>query len=318
MIITGELPERVKTLIFSCPQTGSGTRAVHRWILASLNELRHFVTSQLAADLILRHLSRRPKPGELEESVRTAYAHCGLTNAPAAHWPRANPALIDCVAAEMDRGRSGLEMLRAGSKPIPATAAGIMEKLFGSKLVCVGLHERTATIAPVAKLEPLERFPLIVPNPMSARFVIDPVSGRKLERSIANTAPERRFIVTDFDLKAPVFGPVLDHWAKCKYTPQDGQALLIRFLEAEPSNGKLALVVFSGSHSLQAWWSVAGIPTEKLAVWFHDTVLIGADPAGWTPCQYFRMPRAKRPNIGTVQEPIYFDPSCLEPQSELL
>ena len=90
-------------------------------------------------------------------------------------------------------------------------------------------------------------------------------------------------------------------------------ASLVGFLEREPAPARAVLVVFSGNVSLQSWYYCQGAEEQRLAAWFGEVCLIGADPAGWTRCQYFRMPRGIRKETGAEQEIIYFNPDAIDP-----
>jgi hypothetical protein len=310
MEFRGSLPESVWELLKNCPLSGSGQRLVHRWIMEVGLRLRHYVLMETAADLILRHISRRPKPREIEDSLDRAYGEAAKLDLFSRCWPQARADLIDQMVTDYDCGPA-LKILRGTSKSIPPTAAEIIASLFSPEtFLCVGLYQSNSTIARVRKLQNLERFQFIVPNPMRERFVIDPLSGKRSERCLANIA-SRRYIVLDFDLKGFWIEPVLRRWASLKYTPQDGMAALIRLMTRPPSSAPLALVVFSGNVSLQAWFYCAGVSEERIARWFNEACLLGADPAGWVRCQYFRMPGAMRKEPPARQEVIFFDPASI-------
>jgi hypothetical protein len=153
---------------------------------------------------------------------------------------------------------------------------------------------------------------------MSAPFSVDSRGKRHL-RSLANTGP-RRYLVTDFDLKptdrdgAPsIYAKLIGHWERFGVSIQDAQAALISSLQQLP--GPLTMVVYSGNVSLQAWWFCEGESEElesPLRGFFESAVILGADSAGWTKCQLFRMPNARRTDTGRRQEVCYFDPSTIK------
>lgn len=310
MEFRGNIPESVWELLKNCPQSGTGTRAVHRWIMECGVRLRHYVLIDTAADLILHHISRRPKPREIEDTLRRAYGQAAIANLFSPLWPDPIPRLIDDIVTENDCGTPGLKLLRARSAPIPKTAAEIFALMFPPEsLLCAGLYQSNATIAPLAKFKNLERFQFVVPNPMAGPYVVDSATGKRSERCLANIA-ERRYIVADFDLKGDWIAPVLARWAICKYSPQDGMATLIGVMERPPGPAPLVLVVFSGNVSLQAWFYCVGADPEAVAAWFNNACLLGADPAGWVSCQYFRMPGAMRKDPIAKQEVVYFNPDA--------
>jgi hypothetical protein len=318
-VFQATLPPALEMLLANCPKSGSGERQVHRWLLETANLLRHFVLADTAADLLSRGISRPPERNEIPEAVAKAYGQpAQADDYSRSHWPQANPKIIhaivsDAIAAN-DTAEPELVRLRLRSKPIPSPR-DILKTLFpGDPFVCCGLDAANAACAPLSKFKFLSRFQFIVPNPMTAAFATDPVTGRRMERCLANVA-ERRYIVTDFDLKGDWIGPYQQCWLRARHTLQDVMAALISFLAGPPSNARLVLVVFSGNQSLQAWFGCAGIDPLKLAAWFSDCCLIGADPAGWVSCQYFRMPGSMRKAPANLQEVVYFDPNAAEPPS---
>jgi hypothetical protein len=311
MEFRGSLPESVWELLKNCPLSGSGQRLVHRWIMECGVQLRHYVLIDTAADLIRRHISRRPKPREIEDTLTRAYSTGAIPDLfHQTNWPAPSSQLIDDIVTENDCGIPGLKLLRDRSASIPKSAAEIFAVMFSPEsLLCAGLYQANSTIAPVGKFRDLERFQFVVPNPMRERFVIDPATGKRSERCLANVLV-RRYIVTDFDLKGDWIAPVLRRWATVKYTPQDGMATLIGVMERPPGPAPLVLVVFSGNVSLQAWFYCAGAAEEAIATWFSNACLLGADPAGWVTCQYFRMPGAMRKNPVARQEVVFFNPNA--------
>jgi hypothetical protein len=312
MQFVATLPDRVQRLLESCPASGSGQRAVHRWILQIANELRHFLFAADAADLIGQYISRQPKPGEIIEAVKLSYgapATAGVKSG--ITWPKPSVTQIDGFACEYDSGKPALEILRARSKPIPAETHDVFAQLYlADTLLGIGHSVRHCVVVRVGKMKRYEVFPLVVPNPLNSIDYHDPDTGKLKERSLGNIK-ERRFIVIDLDIKPPWAQAVLDHWQACGYSPLDGQALVlegIRDFTLKPP--ALGLVVYSGNQSLQAWFCTLAA-TGDLAAWFSDCCLLGADPAGWSTAQWFRMPNARRPETGKQQEIIYFDSAAM-------
>jgi hypothetical protein len=79
------------------------------------------------------------------------------------------------------------------------------------------------------------------------------------------------------------------------------------------------MVVHSGNISLQAWFYCEGereTLNSCLRGFFEHAVILGADRAGWTRCQLFRMPCATRSDTGRRQVIHYFDPSTLNQGTE--
>lgn len=318
------LPAHIKKLVETPPPTGTGKREVHRHILRSAALVRSFLSS----DEAFTYLSacswpRRLKTGELEEAVQKAYALPKMKrrNSQAQAPPKlqVNLAEIEAIVAERFSGRSLLEELRQSSPvPIPESTDQIIRTLFPpDSLLCVGWRLNGVLTAPLANLSQLETYQFIVPSPMSALDWTDG-SGRRHHRGNANTGP-RRFLVTDLDIKptqpggAPsIYAPLIAKWAAAHLTLKDAMAALIIYL-AEA--GPLSMVVDSGNVSLQAWWYCQG-ESEALSggmrAFFESAVMLGADPAGWIPCQLFRMPGAQRLDTGRPQAVVYYNPDSID------
>jgi hypothetical protein len=317
----GELPSHVKAALAAWPQSGSGTRLVHRHVLKVANYLRHYVTADQAAQIIAEGMPRRGKAGEIQAAIELAYGHSPARIAqekPPRH--QASVQMIEQIVAERFNGHSMLEELRAGSPySVPDDTDLIVRRLFEpDSILCVARAPRSALSAPIDNFEQLSDYELIVPSPMSDFYALDE-HGRKHARSLANTGP-RRYIVTDFDIKPTdahgnptIYFDLFNRWQAAGVSLQDAQAALIMFLQELP--GPLTMVVYSGNVSLQAWWFCEGESEEldaPLRGFFQSAVIVGADRAGWTKCQLFRMPGALRSNTGCRQQVHYFDPSTIK------
>jgi hypothetical protein len=170
----------------------------------------------------------------------------------------------------------------------------IVEELFpGNPWLCVGRHAKEFRTSPRRMLHgKLSECSHIVPSPM------EPLGGKTQAGHWSdknNDAVERRrFLVTEFDKEE-----------------REAQAAIIWHLR---QFGRLALVVDSMGRSLHAWWYCQGADDSKgspMHKFFSYAVKLGADRAGWTISQFFRMPdgtRDKEPNKGARQNVIYFNP----------
>lgn len=190
-------------------------------------------------------------------------------------WPKANRGEIERITA----GCAGaLERLRQASplkNPGDLTTGSIIDRLFGAgDLLCFGSANLQATTEPRAYfLEDEETYPLIVPNPMSARTG-ETKNGRPSVRSLSNVGP-RIHAVIEFD------------WGSL-----DEQAAVI--LHLSTFGIPLLLVVFSGSKSLHAWFDVRDLPAEEVEKFLRYAAYLGADTATFNPVQFVRMPNAWR------------------------
>jgi hypothetical protein len=309
------VPPYLEQIVATCPQTGSHTREVHRWLLKTANRLRHYIDAEFAFDLLVgatANCGRRVPDTEIREALGRAYGGYPAGGARGKQAPLFAPDL-DCINQVVEREykavRTPLKELRAVSRTVPASADEIIARLFpGNPLLCVGVAVNGAMTAPRASLCNIERFRLIVPSPMSAKEGLTQ-DGRPSARCLANTGP-RRFLVTDFDIKpGPFYNDLINSWAPRGLSPQDIMAALLLALRR---TGPLCLVVHSGNMSLQGWWFAQGEDESHLRKWFSKACALGADPAAWTTCQFFRLPWACRIETGRIQEPIYFNPEFFE------
>jgi hypothetical protein len=308
-----QLPEHVEDLLKNCPQTGSGSRGVHRWLIRVANHLRHHVPPDQAAALIAKHISRRPEVGEIEEAIAKAYGPNGRSIPKARRVPNfePDPDLIAQIVAERTAvGRSPLKELQASSAPIPATTAEIVGTLFPdpATFLCIGRTIRAPKTWALGAITDLDRFQFIVPNPMKAQAWIDP-AGNPHPRCNANVL-RRRYLICDLDIKpGSIYDQLISDWQKAGIALSDAQAAV---LESLAGAGPLVLVTFSGNQSLQGWFFCEGESESlsgKMRAFFESSVTLGTDPAGWIPAQFFRMPLARRLDTGRVQAVFYFNPS---------
>ena len=71
------------------------------------------------------------------------------------------------------------------------------------------------------------------------------------------------------------------------------------------------LVVWSGSKSLQGWFSIQQIPEDLQRRFLDYACGLNADRVTWVTCQLVRMPGAIRPENGARQTVEYFNPDHL-------
>jgi hypothetical protein len=267
----GGLPPHVKAAVLCWPQSGTGSRLVHRHILKVSNYLRHYVNAEEAAQIIAERMPRRQKGGEIQEAIEVAYGRSPERIA-AEQPPRHRPSVetIERIVAERSKGPSMLEELRERSPfSVPDDTEWTVRRLFEpDSLLCVAGQPQNAFTAPLSNLEAFQDYELIVPSPMSASYAIDH-QGRRHLRCNANTGP-RRYLVTDFDIKplsrhgkATIYAELFKRWEVLGISPQDTQAALISFLQGLP--GPLTMVVYSGNQSLQAWWLGFSSPRSSSA-----------------------------------------------------
>jgi hypothetical protein len=132
----------------------------------------------------------------------------------------------------------------------------------------------------------------IVPSPMTAEEGLKKDGGPSL-RCLANTGP-RRYLVIESD-----HGTVDTH-----------AAVLWHLARLAP----LVMVVHSGGKSLHGWFACQGSSEALQRRFMRYAVMLGADPATWTRCQFVRMPDGlrRRPSaFGVRQSVFYFNPNNL-------
>jgi len=186
--VSGTYPPSLEDLLANCPKTGSGTRAVHRYLLEVANLLRHYAEIEEARELIreaTRNCGRHVSADEINQALQKAYGTSSATPEQE-RPPRYSPAAdeIEQIVAERIGRRSKLAELEESSPvPIPQTGDKAMRILFPeSSLICVGVRPEYPLTRPIEHLNNLERFQFVVPSPMSAQFTIDE-DGREHERN---------------------------------------------------------------------------------------------------------------------------------------
>ena len=301
-------------LLDSAPQQGDG---LHHWLIKGARECAKWrKTPEQAYDLIaatVRAKGGEERPRDIWQAINKAYstslsAPSGGSYKPTPKWPEAKLELIEEVTLSRitKEGETPLEELwrRSPERPddSPETTGTIIRRLFpADALICAGMYEWSTTTYELAKLKNLHRFPLVVPNPMSA-FTGKTQAGHESGRTLDNTGP-RRFPVTEFDFKKhddqgrpTKWAPLIHKWERHGATVQDAcAAIILQMMQAGP----LTMVVYSGKKSLHAWWWCAGEPEHegsRLHSFMADAALLGADTATYGRCQFVRMPGAVRDN----------------------
>ena len=265
--------------ILAAPRRGMG---LNRWLLRAAIALRrcgrseHDIQAALAAataDQPVRH-------GEIQRAVERSveYMSDGPVAAPrrtrgAENAPLRRRIIEQAGGAEVVDlwERSPYRLLEDGPD-----AEEIIDLLFADDpLLCCAATLPTAHTAPRLWWRgKLAEMPFIVPSPMSSPTG-QTQDGRPSVRCLGNTGP-RRFLVVEQDT-----GPA-----------DEQAAILLHLAERAP----LVLALNSGGKSLHGWFSCEGASEDKLKAFFNYAVMLGADPATWTPCQLVRLPEGHRDN----------------------
>jgi len=194
------------------------------------------------------------------------------------------------------------------------TAGEIVSRLFTpASYIATGFFPDCTPVSKLSRIrDNLHKMAFLVPNPMRGIVGLtqeDKESGRRLSNVL-----HRRFLVTEFDFKPvkpdgvtpTIWVPLLELWKAHGMTVLDAQAALILFLM---DRGPLAMVTFSGSSSLHAWWYCEREP-EHVGSPFHKFMVgaatLGADTALFCPSQFTRMPMGKR-QTGELQTVHYLN-----------
>lgn len=317
---------RLVDLVLSCPSEGGG---VHRWLFGTACELRRngcsddIITELLTA--AVADCGREVPAREIEDAVRNSTAsrvtsekrdrQSSRPERRPPPSPKRNLSLIRSVAL----AGPGLKQLHESSPVLVEQedhqSATLVDLLFpGDPLICCGRELGTAATMPKSWwLDRLADAQFIVPSTMSTR-VGRTRDGRVSKRSLSNTGP-RRYLVVEFDFKAvgkdgrpTPETPILAELNQVGRGVKDLCAALIQHLAGY---APLVLVVDSAGKSLHAWFNAVGVDERILRRFMDYAVVIGADPATWTPCQMVRLPGGLRRENGRRQETLFFNPANL-------
>lgn len=290
----GKLPLWASDILGATPSRGEG---LNRWFLRAAIALRRCGRSapDICAALCAASADQPVRHGEIERAVVRSADF--MSDRPAAVGPRRTWSTED----ETLRGRiieqaGGVEVADLWERsPYRLLDDGpdaeeLIDLLFPSDpLLCCAATLPTAHTAPRAtwrrKLADLQ---FIVPSPMSAETG-QTQDGRTSPRCLGNTGP-RRYLVVEQD----------------SGTASEQAAILLHLAIKAP----LVLVCTSGNKSLHGWFSCRDATETRLRKFFNYAVMLGADPATWTPCQLVRMPEGRRDN-GNRQAVLLLNPGAL-------
>jgi len=277
-----------------CPPAGTG---VHRWIMQAAWRCRaNGMTPTEAIAAIESMITRRPNPAnEIEVAVGKVYGTTTFTpstprQTATKKWPDVNQEQREAIIANgiglVDLWEVSPIRFDDGEQHTEA----IIDRLFpGNPLLCVGLSNSDfATGAREDFRGAMHDFPLIVPNPMTARTGRTQ-AGHLSAHSLENTGP-RRFLVIELD----------------SGTADEQAAIIAHLAQFAP----LVLVLSSGGKSLHAWFYCQGQPEDRLHRFMRRAVALGADTATWNRTQFVRMPDATRDN-GRRQTVFFFNPAVI-------
>ena len=326
-VSTTHMDRQTREFLTSCPRAGGG---VHNWIWRAALRLRRWLEPDKARRLLAVAATDcgRDCDRDIDDAVakcweqtvdgRTAVTPVG-TGRGAGKWRSLPwPTVNDDLRRQIVAGGNCLAGLQRSSPSTVPTdekeiAPFMVNHLFpGDRLLSVGWDKNRAETRRKSELERLYRYPLIVPNPMSARHGINQ-QGERSARCLDNTGP-RIYLICEFDLPVDLGGPETIDKAFVRTAQLDGttikdiSAALIGYLgRAMP----LVAVVDSGNKSLHGWFNVEDCVEADIRRFMRLAVRIGADPHTYVRCQFVRMPGGVRladdSSSATCQEVHYFD-----------
>ena len=179
----------------------------------------------------------------------------------------------------------------------------------GNPFLCCGWSRHRFDTRPRNRWYRLHGLQFIVPNPMTASRGL--TRQRRLSAHALSNTGRRRFLIVEFDFDASHSAKEARLFERLALQGRDVRdlcaALLLHLAEKAP----LALAVYSGGKSLHGWFYCAGVPDEKVRLFFRYALGLGADPANWSPAQFARMPDGRREN-GNRQTVYFFNPRVVK------
>lgn len=296
--MTRELPQFLRDMLTSCPQSGGG---VHRWLFRCARQLHaHYDNPAEIVELLSaasygcgRSIPRREIEAAVSDAAKCAWTPIGNAQGlkPEAKWPTVNQEQRAAIIRDGFKLADLWEASPVRLESNDSQTEALIDALFpGDPLLCCGGSSREfATRSREQWRGRLASLALIVPSPMTKKIGMTK-DGRPSEHTLDNTGP-RRFLVIEFDT-----GTFDDH-----------AALLWHLAEFGP----LVMAVHSGSKSLHGWFAVNGLSEDRLLRFMRYAVSLGADDATWTRSQFVRMPDGTRDN-GNRQAVYYFRPEVLQ------
>lgn len=219
---------------------------------------------------------------EFESAIRNASADA---SPPTPRWPKPCSDEVQAIVARypgaLDRLRQESPVKNPGEMP----TGTVIDLLFEPHhLLCFGSSDHHAFTAPRGSFVGSEsKYPLIVPNPMSAPAGMTK-DGHPSPRTLSNVGPVI-YCVIEFD--------------NGDLTQQAAILLHLKSLGVP-----LRMVVFSGSKSLHGWFLFRAFPKEEIDKFLRYAAYVGADTATFSPIQFVRTPNAWRDD--NRQQTVYF------------
>jgi hypothetical protein len=297
MIASGDLPRFVRDMLSSPPRRGGG---LNLWFYRVARVLHAFRSDDEIVALLQAVSAGEPvKHGEIERAVERSRATAWQPGQSSASilvpkWPAVNHEQREAITASgiglVDLWERSPVRLEGGA----GCTAEILDTVFpGNPLLCCGWsNDRFDTRPKDEWRKNLSALQLIVPSPMSKRRGLTQ-DGRESAHTLDNTGP-RHFLVIEFD----------------EGTADEHAAILLH-LALGALGAPIALAVHSGNKSLHGWFYCRKQSEQVLRSFMQKAVILGADHATWTRCQFVRMPDGRRDN-GRRQTVFFFNPGVVQ------
>jgi hypothetical protein len=319
------LPPFLKQLLASPPRHGNG---VHRWLYCVSRHLHAHRSQQAIVDMLTdavrscgRDVPNREIVAAVEDSKANAWQPDGNPCLKTGKGSAFKPVERKPKWPAIDEGKRRniiaatnfqLSDLIAASPVLSAEldAENFVDLLFpGNPLLCVGKSQVNFTTATREELRGLlSTIPFIVPSPMITREGRRQSDGKLSMHTLENTGP-RRYLVTEFD--PPKWDSLsvdtqANHGTEDYYYKKchDEQAALIWHLR---QFAPLALVLWSGSKSIHAWWDCQNHDDSVTRPFMCYAASLGADPMTWNRSQFVRLPQGWRAEKQRRQEVYFFN-----------
>jgi len=288
----------------TCPPSGQG---VHRWLLSAANHARwQGASPEEVAELLLRNMSRAPQRGEIESTVAKAFSEI-----PRAFYSNQAPTIryLNQPSSSLAKKQTQDEMLigeavesgfkyqdfaeinpHSGLKWL--TSRNVISRLFpaGSLLCCTYGKEYGAKTQVLENFGEFKNYNFVVPQPMKALTGMT-AEGKTSPRTNENTGAWRFFVYESDTLDSDVQAAAIYKLAHCH---------------------PLALVVYSGNRSLQAWFYVANLNEDELNRFQSLAVRLGGCKGPLYRGQLVRMPGGWNKKTRRDQTVVFFDPSAIQ------
>lgn len=277
----------------------------------SEHELKHKIHSAMSSPRTLGYLLEYEALGQsgVPKSIASST------------WPKTDFDSIESLLERVNEPRIvNLASLQQASPASIAslTSKGVLPVLFpGNPLITTGYSPTHCTTEHVADVLPkASQMQFIVPSSCTAKE--GKTRAGKVSQHCLEIVGSRQYLVleTDFRNDGPCGAMLMLAELSHGMSPLDVSACVIGYLSRVLPT--LALVTFSGSKSLHAWFNVSAFDKDeaRLKLFMEVAVKLGCDHATWSRCQLCRMPggtrTGKTPEENQAQPIYFFNPKqCL-------